>query len=134
MQYATKQLAKAMQREEMVMNKVNTTNFTGVTVEERGDLQEKAEALEIMEYQKNRVIVMGAGAAVIALSLAVASYPLTEIIKSSNHLKEVKIVEAAKNARREMTLGFLQQTVNDVFDKISFVLGTQRAAYSNRLV
>lgn len=126
MQYVTKQLAKAMQKEEMVMNKVNATKFTGVTVEGRGDLREKVEALEIMENRKDVAIAVGAGAAMLALSLAVASHPLAEMVMSSNHLKEIKIVEAAKNARWEMTLGFVHQTVNDVLNTISFVPGTQR--------
>lgn len=108
------------------MNKVNATNVTGVTVEDRSDLQEKAEALEIMENQKNVAIAVVAGAAMVALSLAVASHPLAEMVKSSNHLKEVIIVETAKNTRREMTLGFLHQTVNDVLNTIPLVPRMQR--------
>lgn len=126
MQFVTKQLAKAMQKEEVVMNNVNVTKFTGVTAEDQGDLQEKAEVIEIMENRKNAAIAVGAGAVVAALSLAVASRPLAEMVKSSNHLKEIVIVEAAKNARREMTLGFLNQTVNDVLNTISFAPRTQR--------
>lgn len=124
MQCVMKLLTEAMQKEEMVMNKVNATKFTGVTVEGRGDLQEKVEALEIVENRKNVAIAVGAGVAMVALSLAVAGHPLAEMVKSSNHLKEIKIVEAAKIVRREMTLGFLHQIVNDVLNTIPFVLRT----------
>jgi len=109
----------------MIMD-VNETNFTGITAENRGDLQEKAEASTRMENRKNAILVMGFGTAMAVLSLAVASHPLAEMVKSSNHLKEIKVAEAAKNARWEMTLGFLHQTVNDVLGIMPFGLRMQK--------
>lgn len=107
------------------MNQVNETKLTEVTEEDRKDLQEKAEASEVMKA----VIFVGGTTMATALLLVAVGHSLPEIVKSSNRLKEIIVVETAKNTRQGIRLSFLSQAANGVLSKIPNVLRTQTVSH-----